>query len=124
MSWSRWCCSASWAARSQRPARRWPDDAGGWSRTAPATGTSSTSSGSSCSPSSTSHGEDMTYTERTRTIGVWLTLVALIGLSWWAGTDAGLGAGAVTAAVLVVAYTKVLLVGHAFMELGRATRLL
>jgi hypothetical protein len=56
-------------------------------------------------------------------IGTWATLVAMTAVSWWFGTDHGLEKASIeagTAAILVVAFEKVALVGYTFMELRDA----
>jgi hypothetical protein len=56
-----------------------------------------------------------------RILLVWLVLVGATCVSWFLGADHGLDSHtAVTAAVLVVAFVKVRLVGLHFMELHRA----
>ncbi len=62
---------------------------------------------------------------RSRITLVWLLLIGLTLLSWWLGTNHGLGADRHTAAaivVMVVAFAKVRLVGRYFMELRDAPR--
>jgi len=55
---------------------------------------------------------------------VWSILILATLLSWWLGTDHGLGSGAdhtgATLAILVVAFVKVRCVGLYFMELRDA----
>ncbi|MCH9733288.1 MAG: cytochrome C oxidase subunit IV family protein [Actinomycetia bacterium] len=63
---------------------------------------------------------DMVDLLRSRITLAWLVLVGLTVLSWWLGTNHGLGADNRTAAgvvVLVVAFAKVRLIGRYFMEL-------
>lgn len=53
----------------------------------------------------------------------WGVLIALTAVSWWAGTDHSIGSGGIkfaTCLVLVMAFTKVLVVGQTFMELRPA----
>jgi heme/copper-type cytochrome/quinol oxidase subunit 4 len=54
----------------------------------------------------------------------WAVLMALTGLSWWLGTDHGVGPALATAAILIIAFTKVFLVGRSFMELRHAAPVL
>lgn len=53
---------------------------------------------------------------------VWIVLVASIALSVLLGADNA--SSAASAAIVIVAFTKVWLIGNYFMELNRATRLL
>jgi heme/copper-type cytochrome/quinol oxidase subunit 4 len=55
---------------------------------------------------------------------VWAILMALTGLSWWLGTDHGVGPALATAVILIIAFTKVFLVGRSFMELRHAAPVL
>ncbi|WP_354698901.1 hypothetical protein DSM112329_04599 [Paraconexibacter sp. AEG42_29] len=58
---------------------------------------------------------------RTRLFAVYVVLVAATCVSWILGADHGSGSHTTVAAiVLVVAFVKVWLVGHEFMELGGA----
>lgn len=56
-------------------------------------------------------------------IGTWAFLMVLTGMSWWFGSDHGLGMGVdgVNAAVLLVSGLKIFAVGHVFMEHRHAT---
>jgi cytochrome c oxidase subunit IV len=54
----------------------------------------------------------------------WAILMALTGLSWWLGTDRGVGPALTTAAILIIAFTKVFVVGRSFMELRHAAPVL
>ena len=54
----------------------------------------------------------------------WAILMALTGLSWWLGTDHGVGPVLATAVILIIAFTKVFLVGRSFMELRHASPVL
>jgi heme/copper-type cytochrome/quinol oxidase subunit 4 len=54
----------------------------------------------------------------------WAVLMGLTAVSWWLGAEHALGAALSTTAILMVAFTKVLLVGRSFMELHRAAWLL
>jgi heme/copper-type cytochrome/quinol oxidase subunit 4 len=63
-------------------------------------------------------------TSRSYPVAVWAALVATTALSWWLGTEHGLGVDTATSLVIVAAFAKVLLVGHSFMELRDSTRLL
>lgn len=62
----------------------------------------------------------MTSIARNSVVVAWAILVALTAVSWWLGTDNGPGVEAATSVILVVAFGKVLLVGHSFMELRHA----
>jgi hypothetical protein len=58
-------------------------------------------------------------------IGAWLALVALTLLSWWFGAHHAVGAPGVKGidtAILLVAFTKMFVVAHAFMEHRHAAR--
>lgn len=66
----------------------------------------------------------MTSLARNYVVVAWAILVALTAVSWWLGTDNGPGVEAATSVILVVAFGKVLLVGHSFMELRRAAPVL
>ena len=53
--------------------------------------------------------------------GTWLALMALTALSWWLGAEHGFDSrNLVAVIVLVVAFAKVYVVGHSFMELRNA----
>jgi heme/copper-type cytochrome/quinol oxidase subunit 4 len=54
----------------------------------------------------------------------WAILMALTGLSWWLGTDHGVGPALATGAILIIAFSKVFLVGRSFMELRHASPVL
>ena len=54
---------------------------------------------------------------------VWAGLVALTLASWWF-RDHGLGARAAIVAILAIAFVKVFLVGHTFMEIHRGPKAL
>jgi heme/copper-type cytochrome/quinol oxidase subunit 4 len=60
----------------------------------------------------------------TRTTAVWALLILATVVSWWLGTDHGLGEGsdhrAASVAIVLVAFVKVRLVGLYFMELREA----
>jgi hypothetical protein len=52
-------------------------------------------------------------------IGAWLVVLALTLISWWFGTDqsvGSLGAKGIDTAILLVTFTKMFVVSHAFME--------
>ena len=51
----------------------------------------------------------------------WGILIGLTAISWWLGGDHGLGPASATAAILVIAFAKALLVGASFMELHKAS---
>ena len=57
---------------------------------------------------------------------VWVGLMLATALSWWLGTDHGLGdnRSLTTALILLVAFIKVRFVGSYFMELRHAPTLL
>jgi heme/copper-type cytochrome/quinol oxidase subunit 4 len=61
---------------------------------------------------------------RHETVATWAVLVALTGLSWWLGADHGVTAALATVVILVVAFAKVALIGHSFMELKHAAAVL
>lgn len=50
---------------------------------------------------------------------VWAGLVALTLASWWF-RDHGLGAATAITVILAITFIKVFMVGHSFMEIGRA----
>jgi heme/copper-type cytochrome/quinol oxidase subunit 4 len=55
--------------------------------------------------------------------GAWAALMALTAGSWWLGADheiAGLGRDVSLIAILVLTFSKIYVVGHAFMELREA----
>lgn len=55
----------------------------------------------------------------------WAVLMALTAISWWVGTEhdvGGMSLETATSLVLIVAFAKVALVGHSFMELRHAAR--
>ncbi len=63
----------------------------------------------------------MTELLRHRITAVWSLLIAATLLSWWLGTDHGLGSNtAATLAVIAVAFFKVRCIGLYFMELRHA----
>ncbi|WP_031188514.1 MULTISPECIES: cytochrome C oxidase subunit IV family protein [Streptomyces] len=59
-------------------------------------------------------------------VAAWIILMALTTLSWKLAREghAGWGAEASAIALLVLAFSKVLIVGHVFMDLRRAARIL
>lgn len=71
----------------------------------------------------TTRHPDRARTAQAHVIGAWAVLVALTALSWWLGTDHGVSdehAKLATCAVILVAFAKVWVVGHSFMELRHA----
>lgn len=65
-----------------------------------------------------------TITNAKTPVKTWAVLMGLTAVSWWLGAEHALSAAIATIAILVVAFTKVLLVGLSFMELHRADWLL
>jgi Prokaryotic Cytochrome C oxidase subunit IV len=71
-------------------------------------------------------GNVRTYTTSVNYIvGAWALLMALTFLAWWLGGEHGvatLGVKAVDAVILVLAFGKMAVVSHVFMEQRLATR--
>jgi heme/copper-type cytochrome/quinol oxidase subunit 4 len=57
---------------------------------------------------------------RNEIVAAWAVLVALTALSWWLGSDHGVTVALATTTILVVAFAKIAVIGHSFMELGAA----
>jgi hypothetical protein len=54
----------------------------------------------------------------------WLGLVGLTVISWWLGFEHGSDSMWIIATLMVLAFAKVFLVGHSFMEVRTAPRIL
>jgi heme/copper-type cytochrome/quinol oxidase subunit 4 len=66
----------------------------------------------------------MTAVKRNDIVLAWALLVALTAVSWWLRADHGIALAAASTVILVVAFAKVMVIGHSFMELKHAAPVL